>query len=45
MQDIRDWLKSRIPELLSFQRDASEKSNFQLEAKASTPDRIVSQRW
>ncbi|WEZ85529.1 hypothetical protein P6U16_26085 (plasmid) [Rhizobium sp. 32-5/1] len=34
MQDIRDWLKSRIPELVSFQKDASEKSDFQLEAKA-----------
>ena len=34
MQDIRDWLKSRIPELVSFQRDASEKSDLQLEAQA-----------
>jgi hypothetical protein len=34
MQDIRDWLKSRIQELVSFQRDASEKSDFQLEAQA-----------
>ncbi len=34
MQHIDDWLKSTIPELVSFQKDASEKSDYQLEAKA-----------
>jgi hypothetical protein len=34
MQEIEHWLKSRIPELVSFQKDASAKSDFQLEAKA-----------
>lgn len=34
MQDIEDWLKAKIPEFLSVQKEASEKSDFQLEAKA-----------
>ncbi len=34
MQDIKDWLKSRIPELVSFRKDRNEKADFRLEAKA-----------
>jgi hypothetical protein len=34
MEDIEDWLKAKIPELVSFQKEASQKSAFQLEAKA-----------
>lgn len=34
MQDIQDCLNGKIPELVTFQKEVSEKSDFQLEAKA-----------
>jgi hypothetical protein len=34
MQVIENWVKSRIPGLVSFQKDATEKSDFQLEGEA-----------
>ncbi len=33
MEDIEDWLKAIIPQLVSFRKEASQKSDFRLEAK------------
>jgi hypothetical protein len=34
MQSIKEWLESRIPEIVSFQRHREEKADLRLEAKA-----------
>jgi hypothetical protein len=34
MQSIKEWLESRIPELVSFQKHREQKADLQLEAKA-----------